>query len=102
MKDFIDRGNQSQEEPINGAFKDLFEERLVTVKGKPTVQWMPRNESIIKHPSFLKILMAESIKAGTQRYRLDGIIEVTDSLKEAVDAELERLTGEPVEQISDE
>ena len=97
---FIERTNEEANQRIESVIMDIYEERLVTENEKPVLRWAPRDESILSHPSFLTVLMGQSDKADEQRRRLDYTIETLNELKTAVDAELERLTGEPVEPTS--
>lgn len=99
---FIETTNEEENQRIESVIRDIYEERLVTENGKPVLRWAPRDESILSHPSFLTVLMGQGGKAYEQRHRLNSIIETLNQLKTAVDAELERLTGEPVEPISNE
>ena len=102
MKELMAAHNKENDELARPLLYDLFEEQVVTKDGETKQETMWRVDPLITHPNFLAVLRFETWKAEHQRRRLEQIFERNAELKSAVDAELERLTGEPVEQHSDE
>ena len=96
MKEWLETVNRENDERVEPYYHDLFEEQVVTIDGQAKLETRYLVDPIITHPSFLNILRFETWKAEHQRRRFEQIIERNETLKKQVDAELERLTGEPV------
>ena len=102
LQQFIKKENEEYDARVIPLLDDIIEPTAVFDEGEARFQPKILVDPIITHPSFVRILNYEWRKANNQRSRLDQITERVDELKAKVDAELERLTGEPVEQQSDE
>lgn len=103
MRASLEAYNRKMEERSRLYYSDLFRPELTTQGDETGIA--PTKiivDTLITHPSFLYILNFERWKAQEQRYVLDLTIERIEALKAQIDAELERLTGEPVKQQSDE
>ena len=101
MQQFINKTNEEFDSLVFPLMDDIIEPTAVFNDGEARFQPRVLVDPVITHPSFVRILSYERRKANNQRTRLDQITERVDELKAQVDAELERLTGEPVKQQSE-